>query len=424
MRILEFGGFLGLGGTEKAMCSWSTKLKSRGHEVIVLAMRDGTRKAELQRAGIEVVICDWKVSTVTKLLLDVRPDVIHSHSPGTPAEADVVGEAARRALDIPLVETNIFGRLQNPSDRWTNFRLFISWTSCVQAVRRSFRKLDETFFRYASVATYPIDPVSAPTENEIVFFRRQLGIEEHDILFGRLSRPEPNKWTDLALQGFRRAASTNQRIKLLLREPPSQVTRDLQSAPDRDRFVILPATANEKELTLTLAGLDAVLHTSIIGESFGYGIAEPMNLGKPVIANSTPWGDQAQIELVRHGECGFIASTPETISAAILALADNGELRARLGQAAQAHIRELAAPERSLDRLETALRLAISREPNPHAEEDLATARRAARYLDANQLGHSAREWWALGPKYYWSRLHQLRAVLAERRARADNRRD
>jgi glycosyltransferase involved in cell wall biosynthesis len=363
---------------------------------------------------------------ISKHFESLKPDVIHAHAPGHPHKGDVLGEALiLLQRKIPVLQTNVFGQLDNSKeDAWTDFRLYVSWTSCVQAARRTCQRLDASFFANASVAVNPLDPVEVPPRPEIGRFREKHGARPHEILFGRLSRPEPNKWTDLAVRAFRCAAKTNSHIKLLLREPPPEVSHDLQAASDRERFIILPATESDEDLALTMASLDAVLHTSVIGESFGYGIAEPMNLGKPVIANSTPWGDQAQIELVHHGECGFIASTPETISAAILALADNGELRARLGRAAQAHIRELAAPERSLDRLETALRLAISGEPNPHAEEDLATARRAARYLDANQLGHSAREWWALGPKYYWSRLHQLRTVLAERRARADNRRD
>src|SRR5256885_396168 len=113
----------------------------------------------------------------------------------------------------------------------------------------------------------------------------------------------------------------------------------------------LPATNDTAELGLTIASLDVVLHTSSVGESFGYGIAEPMNYGKPVIANSTPWQDQAQIELVRHGECGFIASTPGTIADAILKLANDPELRARFGKNAQTNIRNLADPEESTNRL-------------------------------------------------------------------------
>ena len=158
-----------------------------------------------------------------------------------------------------------------------------------------------------------------------------------------------------------------------------------------------------------MASLDAVLHTSSIGESFGYGIAEPMNYGKPVIANSTPWQDQAQVELVRHGECGFLASTPETIAAAICKLAASSDLRKELGQNAKAHIRKIASVEESLDRLESALQAACEGRENPLLEEDLRRAAAAADYLDRHQLGDCWRDRLALVPLHYRVRFHQWR---------------
>src|SRR5439155_7492365 len=164
------------------------------------------------------------------------------------------------------------------------------------------------------------------------------------ILFGRLSRPEPNKWTPLALDAFQQASTKNRKIKLLLREPPPEVANTLRASANADRFIILPATADAEELRLTFSSLDAVLHTSSIGESFGYGIAEPMNLGKPVITHSVPWGDQAQMELARPGECGLVASTPAAMANAILCLANNAPLRKRMGEQARQHIRTIADP--------------------------------------------------------------------------------
>src|ERR1700730_5737136 len=107
-----------------------------------------------------------------------------------------------------------------------------------------------------------------------------------------------------------------------------------------------------------------------------------MNYGKPVIANSTPWQDQAQIELVRHGECGFIASTPRTIADAILKLAHDVDLRTRFGDNARSHIRQLADPLESTDRLEGALQAAVAGQASSHAPQDLGEARTVAGYLD------------------------------------------
>jgi glycosyltransferase involved in cell wall biosynthesis len=415
VKIVVFLNQLGLGGSEKAACRWAKGLAERGHTVHVLSLKDGPRRSELDANRIEVrTVAD--ANTIRKQLDDLRPDVIHAHAPGHPHEGDILGEALALMPKIPVAQTNIFGHLDNlKEDAWTDFRLFVSWTSCVQAARRTFQALNKEFFRHNSIAVYPLDADDGPSSVKAEEFRSDLGIQRDDVVFGRLSRGEPNKWTDLAINGFRMAARHNPRLKLLLREPPRAVAQTLAIAPDRDRFVILPATSNQAELALTTASLDVVLHTSSVGESFGYGIAEPMNYGKPVIANSTPWQDQAQIELVRHGECGFIASTPKAIAGVILKLASNTELRARLGRNAQAHIRKLADPGESTNRLEAALQSAVTGRNNPHASEDLARAQTAADYLDKHQFGHSFSEQIALRPFHYRVLFHQWRKTIRRR---------
>ena len=416
VKIIIFMNGLGLGGTEKAACRWAWGLKERGHDVTVLSLSDGPRRAGLEQRVVPLKIVPAEPSAIANALREIAPDVIHAHAPGHPHEGDALGDALKVLPKIPVVQTNVFGHLYHPGeDAWTDFRLFISWTSCVQAARRSFRKLDEDFFRRASVAVYPVDPVEPATADEIAAFRKQLGVADDEVLFGRLSRPEPNKWTNLALDAFQKALRGNRKIKLLLREPPPLVAEKLRASPDADRFVILPATADAGELRLTMSVLDVVLHTSLIGESFGYGIAEPMNLGKPVITHSVPWLDQAQIELVRHGECGFVANTPATMADAILTLTNDAALRRKFGAAARQHIRALAHPDTSIARLEAVLRAAVERRDNPFAGEDVERARAAAAYLDTHQFGHSLLEQLALRPFYYRVRFHQWRKVWMPR---------
>jgi glycosyltransferase involved in cell wall biosynthesis len=412
VKIVAFLNQLGIGGVEKAACRWARALHERGHEIQVLTLADGLRRGELEANNINVTVAADRTS-IQKLLKRLEPDVIHVHAPGHPHQGDVLGEVLATIPKIPIVQTNIFGQLDNPKENaWTDFRLFISWTSCVQAARRYFLPLNENFFRHASAAIYPLDADDGPNFLEVENFRRSLGVQPDQFLLGRLSRPEPNKWTDLPIEAFRLAARQDSRLKLLLREPPVAVRHNLETAGDRDRFIVLPATSDSGELARTMASLDVVLHTSIMGESFGYGIAEPMNFGKPVIANSTPWLDQAQIELVRQGECGFIASTPHSVAEAILTLANNPDLRTKFGSTARSHIRKLADPNESTDRLESALNAAVAGENNPRASADLAKAQAAADYLDKQQFGHSWREQLALRLPYYRARFHQLRKAF------------
>jgi hypothetical protein len=100
------------------------------------------------------------------------------------------------------------------------------------------------------------------------------------------------------------------------------------------------------------------------------------------------------------------------MAAAMIQLAEDSELRQRLGRQAREHIRTLADPETSLLRLETILRAAVEKRPNPLADGDWVKAREAARYLDQHQFGHSLLEQIALRPFYYRVRFHEFRKSL------------
>lgn len=417
MRILVFLNGLGIGGTEKAACRWGWGMRERAHTVAAVSLADGPRRDELEQHGIPSFVVKTNANEIAKTIGEFQPDVIHAHAPGHEHEGDILGDALKSLPKIPVVQTNVFGHLYNPrEDAWTDFRLYISWTSCVQAARRVFLKLDAKFFRRNSVAVYPLDPAEPGPREDVAAFRRNLGVADDEVLFGRIGRPDMGKWSGLALDAFRIASRRNRKIKLLLREAPPEIASQLRTAPDAGCFVLLPATADAEELQRTLSALDVVLHTAINGESFGYGIAEPMNLGKPVITHSVPWQDQAQIELARHGECGFVSSTPAAMAEAIGLLAQDGALRQRMGMRAQEHIRVLANPEVSISRLERIFEAVVHKRDNPMAAEDLQRAKETAAYMDTHQFGHSFPEQIALRPLYYRVRFHEWRRSFRLRR--------
>lgn len=416
MKIAVFLNQLGIGGTEKAACEWVREL-SRFPDcqvLLVISMEDGPRKEDLEKAGIPVQI-QSTAAGIAGILGGI--DVIHAHAPGFPHAGDVLGDALKLVKRrIPVVQTNIFGKLENPrEDTWTDFRLFISWTSCVQAARRSGHRLNPDFFRHQSVASYPISPLSeaedAQLKNQALAFRESIGLLPYHVLFGRFSRPEPNKWMPMILPAFLDAHRKNPHLRLLLREPPAQVVSELElknlvsldPASVKSRpILVLPATPDTHALAVSQMACDVILHTSSIGESFGYGIAEPMNLGIPVITNSVPWHDQAQLELVQHGVCGWVANTISNLSKAISSLADDPALRAKFGHSGRRRIHTIANPGKSAQRLRDALSCALEGRQNPHVAEDLACSLMAAKELSASQWGHGWREKGALSFRSAW----------------------
>lgn len=401
MKIEIFIPLLGFGGTEKAAFRWAAGLKKR-HELSVMSLEDGPMRNEFARTGIEVRVVEKSAEIIAEILKKENPDVIHAHMFGFRGAANVLGHALQKLPKrIPVVQTNVFGRLENPQeDGWTDYRMFISYTSAGQAARRAGFAINASFFRRADVAVYPLCPPPVPDEKTVREFRASIGVHDDEVLFGRFSRPDIGKWIDLPLDGFIRALNSDRNIKLLLCEPPPSVAQMVREKQLEGNIVVLQATTDEKRLNLIMASIDVVLHGSKIGESFGYGIAEPMLLGKPAIANSVPWNDQAQIELVRPKECGYIASTPEAIKRAILALAKDNDLRKRMGANAKEHIARLTDPDVSIRQLEKAFYNALAGRDNSEASECAKRVRSTMAYVDRNQLGSGLSETASLLPGY------------------------
>jgi glycosyltransferase involved in cell wall biosynthesis len=394
MKIVQFVNSLGLGGTIRASSVWSRYLRSKGHEIAVLYLNDGPGKRRFTEAGF-VPRHVKDEADIREQLSAFQPDVIHAHAPGFAHGGDVLGAALlgmpRRP---PVVQTNIFGYLANPKETaWTDLRLFVSWTSCVQAARRHDLPLDAAFFAAASVVSCPLPRLEdGPDAARAQAFRGSLGFADDDVIFGKFSRPDPIKWSDLSIKGFRLAVRDNPKLKMLIREAPAAVLKTYPDLFARGQIVSLPMTSDPAELQMTMAGVDVVLHSSAIGESFGYGIAEPMQLGKPVIAHSIPWKDQAQIELVDHGKGGFLASTPQTTRDCILRLAGDADLRRKMGEHARERIQLIADAETSGARLEESLRAVVEGRPNPRAANDLVRALEAAAFLDRHEFGDNWRD--------------------------------
>jgi hypothetical protein len=100
--------------------------------------------------------------------------------------------------------------------------------------------------------------------------------------------------------------------------------------------------------------MDALVHISTMGESFGMAIAEAMRCGVPVICNETPGTtcNNAQRELIDHGVSGFFANDPHMLVKHICALAESHDLIRELGGAARRKFHSGAlAPEHIINDL-------------------------------------------------------------------------
>ena len=150
---------------------------------------------------------------------------------------------------------------------------------------------------------------------------------------------------------FARALRQESRLHLVFMEAPAAAEKEARDLGIDENCRFLKASAKAADVTQFYASLDVLAHTSRVGESFGYTLAEAMAWGIPVLVDSTPWADNAQIELVGHNAQGLVAGRPAAFSAALVRLSRDPALRQRLGHSARAEAArfEVGALTRSLE---------------------------------------------------------------------------
>lgn len=351
MRLAVWAG-TGVGGTEKAATTYAAGLAQRGYEVDYLAP-NGPRSDLLKKCGVRQIDVAPTSDSLRDYLKLVHPDIIHQHAPGYPVGNPLYSALREMGVNRPkLIETNVFGRLEDAeSEGLVDFRLFITMASGAQAAFRAGLKPTPGFFECQTVVYYPVAEPPAFDEGACAALREELRIPADDVLAVRVGRPG-GKWAAWECEAFRAARETVHGLRLFLMEPPHALRARIERGVYGEGIVIRPVTSDFDWLARLYAASDLMIHTSDHGESFGYTIAEGMAAGLPVITRSTPWADNAQVELVRNGESGFVCWSVPEMGRRLVDLAQDRELRENLGRAAKVRILGLAAENHELDVLE------------------------------------------------------------------------
>jgi len=406
MRILVICESFGLGGTERAACVWAIGLRKRGHAIRFLAGMDGPRRGWLEKAGIEFFDVGGSSENVAAHINAFAPDVIHEHVPGFLRKKNLGLDGRRLASPTPVVQTNIFGR-QDESIAYgaSGISCYISNTSAVQSFWRARKRIERSAFGVTSVVSYPVLAESEMVDmSRVVALRSRLG-SHIEFVIGRFGRPDWQKWSKLYEPICRAIVARHSHVGFLFQSAPRELQENLKASPIGKNCLFLQPTSDDRELNSAIHACDAILHLSRIGESFGFSIAEAMAAGKPVIVNSSPDFDQAQLELIRHGKEGYHASTVGSAILAINRLVGEPETAKHLGQSAKDRIMDIACAEKSTLKLEKILMAAAAGYQNPFSEIDYKNVYNSALALKAVELGGS----WSENMKL---RLYHLRGVL------------
>ncbi|MFO7534543.1 MAG: glycosyltransferase family 4 protein [Kiritimatiellia bacterium] len=405
--VAVVGGSGSIGGTQKAAALLACGLVQRGYRVHFLCETTGPWVDYGESMGVRVQLVEPGPGPLLKFLCAVRPDILHQHVPGQ-AFANPVYPALWAMPPGPrpaLIETNVFGWFgDSEGDRWTVRRMFVSRSSCVQAYRRSRRPLNPDSLKAVAVLSYPVlgVPPLSPAARAVI--REELGIGPGELLAIRVGRPDPRKWTDWECRAFCHARRRNSRLRFLLVGPPEDLSRRVQAGAYGPGIVVRPVFEDSSRLNAVYGSADWMVHSSLFGESFGYTIAEAMALGLSVITLTTPYGDNAQVELVENGVTGWVCISVGEMSRRWLDLAGNPIQRAAMGDAGRGRIAGLADLDRGLDVLEAVFQEALTGSTHP-----LLAAQR--RDLLEFARDFPAREWRASeGPRRWRSPLSRIYA--------------
>lgn len=332
-----------LGGTAKTAVTYALHHdRARVRPRAIALDEPGVRAGELAGAGIEVLCAENDPRRLADQLRGVQ--IVHVHRAGL-AEP-IVPEACRAAGVESLVETNVFGWKDTSPDH-SSFaaHLFVS-----QMCSLRYRRLDgidlETFHRrhrtqYNPVDVHALRAAAAPPEQA----RAQLGLDPARPTVMRVGRADDRKWGDILVTMVPHLLELAPDVQIAFVGATEHRRRQLRRLGVLERVHCLEPSADPRRVAAYYSAADVFATASSIGESFGLAPAEAMALGVPVVTNSTPWTDNAQVEVVDNGVNGWIANHPRAFAEAIADLLGDEHRRRTFGASAQEKVVSTWEPE-------------------------------------------------------------------------------
>lgn len=308
-------------------------------DIKVVVPKDSKLKQEIKSLGIEVIelpgIGDKSLDFASihafyGLFKREKPSIVHTHASLS------ARFAARGAGVAAIVHTKHC--LDQTKTGWKktvaaaiNNGLSSSMTAISEAVAQNL--LDNGAPRNKIKVIYGgVDELKQLEEAEIQRLRSSYGIAGEDILFGMVARLAAVKGHRYLIEAAELVAKERKDIKFILAGtgPLEEELKKLVKDKGLEETVIFAGFIKE------VAGIYNILDVNMItsnSEALCLALIEGMSLSKPMIGTDVG----GVPELIKSGETGLLVplGQPKALAEAILALAQNKELREAMGRQAR-----------------------------------------------------------------------------------------
>jgi heptosyltransferase-3 len=341
-------------------------LRDRGHQVWVMARQGMPAFVKASDLGLRTIALPLHMQdpiTVVRNVLQIKSilqklpvTLINAHCPT--GHSQVAAALLDMGRNTPLIRTACDPRppYRNIANRWllqkgTDAIIVTCDASRQRYIDRFDGIAEKTFVIPGGIDPFPFLDLNRDLD--------QSG--DADIVVGVVSRLSPVKGHNVFLQAAAKAAAQSPRLRFVISGEEAQVSHDdlrqlAISLGIGDRVQIIGRVEDVREV-LTKLHIGVV---SSVGSEVVCRIAmEMMAAGLPVIGTSV----NAIGETVQDNVTGIVVppNDPNRLADAMLRLADDGELRRRMGQAGRARIIQELSLEKMVDRTEEIYRLALNR---------------------------------------------------------------
>ncbi|MHC4563284.1 MAG: glycosyltransferase family 4 protein [Planctomycetota bacterium] len=360
-----------LGGAQENTLLTCEGLATRGHEVTLITGPavgpEGELLSRAQQGGYRVIVVDAMRREIRlgrdvrtyrqlkKLLGEIRPDVVHTHS----SKAGILARRAANAIGGMTIVHTIHGLPFHPYETWWRNKLYralerraATYTDAIisvadamtdQALAAGVGRPEQFTTIYSGIEVKPL--LNQPPEADDVLV--SIGISPIPVLVTQISRLAELKGHEYLLEAASRLGRHIQYCFVGDGRLRKKIEADIERMGLADR-VHLMGLVSPQSIPAAIHAAHIIVHCSL-REGLARALPQAMLAGKAVISFDVDGARE-----VVNNETGILipARDVDALTDALKRLTDSRPLRKQLGQAGREHCMERFDHNRMVDRIE------------------------------------------------------------------------